>query len=125
MEGLRLASGGLRGPSLCQTLVEEVQLERVKAEEPVMTYRGHIENGKVVLAEDVALPEGTQVEVAVSQPPDASRDTHAPPANEPPGLTIEEKIARIVADVPDDEWESLPADLNEHLDHYIYGTPQS
>ena len=33
------------------------------------------------------------------------------------------KCARIVADVPQEEWDRLPADLTDHLDHYIYGLP--
>jgi hypothetical protein len=38
--------------------------------------------------------------------------------------TLEEKIAEIVAQVPEEEWEKLPADLGSQLDHYIYGTPK-
>lgn len=90
-----------------------------------MTYHGHVENGKVVLAEEIALPEGTEVEIAVSQLPGAcARGAQTPPTSELPRPTIEEKIARIMADVPEGEWEKLPADLNDHLDHYIYGTPK-
>lgn len=37
---------------------------------------------------------------------------------------IEEEIAEIVAEVPKEEWEKLPPDLTDHLDHYIYGTPK-
>ncbi len=89
-----------------------------------MTYRGHVENGKVVLAGEVALPEGTEVEVAVSALPGASTgDVRTPSAGELPQPTIEDRIARIMADVPDSEWAKLPADLNDHLDHYIYGAP--
>ena len=29
-----------------------------------------------------------------------------------------------MADVPQEEWDRLPADLTDHLDHYIYGTPK-
>jgi hypothetical protein len=38
--------------------------------------------------------------------------------------SIEEKIAEIVADVPDEEWAKLPPDLGDNLDHYIYGLPK-
>ena len=44
----------------------------------------------------------------------ATVDTHS----------LEEKIAKIVAQVPDDEWAKLPSDLGDQLDHYIYGTPK-
>jgi hypothetical protein len=46
----------------------------------------------------------------------------------PPGSSesrsLEEKIADIVARVPEEEWAKLPSDLGDHLDHYIYGTPK-
>jgi len=37
-----------------------------------MTYRGHVENGTVVLDEPGHLPEGAQVEVALVEPIDAA-----------------------------------------------------
>jgi hypothetical protein len=37
---------------------------------------------------------------------------------------LEEKIAEIVAQVPEEEWSKLPPDLGDQLDHYIYGTPK-
>ena len=37
--------------------------------------------------------------------------------------TIEQKIADIVAKVPDGEWIKLPSDMGDNLDHYVYGTP--
>ena len=90
-----------------------------------MTYHGRIENGRVVFADEVTLPEGTEVEVAVSGLPGASAQARARPAEgEPSRGTIEEEIARIMADVPDSEWRRLPPDLNDQLDHYIYGTPK-
>jgi hypothetical protein len=111
-----------------------------------MVYRGHVENGMIRLEDAPILPEGAEAEVrlltegepreeeekvpsvceairdfvgkAEGLPPDASinLDTNAP--------TIEEKLRAIVADVPQEEWDRLPADLSEHLDHYIYGTPK-
>ncbi len=38
--------------------------------------------------------------------------------------SLEEKIAAIMADVPDEEWAKLPPDLSDNLDHYIYGAPK-
>jgi len=43
---------------------------------------------------------------------------------DPNAPAIEEVLAAIVADVPKEEWDSLPADLTDNLDHYIYGTPK-
>ena len=37
---------------------------------------------------------------------------------------IWERIQEMTADVPDEEWDKLPADLAEQHDHYIYGTPK-
>jgi hypothetical protein len=38
--------------------------------------------------------------------------------------SIEEKIAAIMADVPEEEWAKLPPDFSDQLDHYSYGTPK-
>ena len=111
-----------------------------------MVYRGHVENGMIRLEDAPILPEGVAAEVrllteveprqdeekvpsvcevlrdfigkAEGLPPDAS-SRHGASA-----MTIEEKLRAIVADVPQEEWDRLPADLSEHLDHYIYGTPK-
>ncbi len=80
-----------------------------------MVYRGHVENGMIQLEEAVVLPEGAEVRVEVA----AGKDEFDPDA-----LPIEDKLRAIVADVPKEEWDRLPADLTDHLDHYIYGTPK-
>jgi len=38
--------------------------------------------------------------------------------------SIEELAEDLFADVPREEWEKLPPDLTDQLDHYIYGTPK-
>jgi hypothetical protein len=38
--------------------------------------------------------------------------------------SLQEKIAEVVAAVPEEEWAKLPSDLGDNLDHYIYGTPK-
>lgn len=43
---------------------------------------------------------------------------------DPNAPTIEETLAAIVADVPKEEWDRLPPDLSDNLDHYVYGTPK-
>jgi hypothetical protein len=40
----------------------------------------------------------------------------------PPSGSIEEVIESLSAQVPNEEWDKLPADLSQDLDHYIYGT---
>ncbi len=37
---------------------------------------------------------------------------------------IEDVLAELAAEVPRQDWNSLPADLTDHLDHYLYGTPK-
>lgn len=36
-------------------------------------------------------------------------------------LSIEEKLAAIWSDVPDEEWKRLPTDLSLRVDDYLYG----
>ena len=65
----------------------------------------------------VVLPEGSKVEL------------HVIPATEEqaissvrPSISIEDRLAQIAAEIPQEDWDSLPADLTDNLDHYIYGT---
>lgn len=37
---------------------------------------------------------------------------------------LEEKLSEIAAEIPPSEWDKLPKDLSENLDHYLYGTPK-
>ena len=39
-------------------------------------------------------------------------------------LPILDKLKRIAAKVPREEWRRLPADLTDNLDHYLYGLPK-
>lgn len=86
-----------------------------------MVYRGHVENGVIRFEGTPVLPEGAEVEVRFLSKDTAREETEGV---DPKAPTIEEKIAAIVADVPPSEWDRLPADLTEHLDHYLYGTPK-
>jgi hypothetical protein len=87
-----------------------------------MVYRGHVENGAIRLDGSVVLPEGTEVRVEVAAP--AQEPAPAKEEVAPNATTIEDKLRAIWADVSQEEWDRLPADLSEHLDHYIYGTPK-
>jgi hypothetical protein len=48
-------------------------------------------------------------------------DTPGPDASARP---IEEVLQEIAATVPQEEWDKLPADLSDQIDHYVYGTPK-
>ena len=39
-------------------------------------------------------------------------------------MILFEDLAAIGASVPREEWEKLPKDFNENLDHYLYGSPK-
>jgi len=91
-----------------------------------MVYRGHVENGMIRLEDAPILPEGVEAEVRLlTEGEPREEEQKVPSINlDPNASTIEEKLRAIWADVPQEEWDRLPADLSEHLDHYIYGTPK-
>jgi len=37
---------------------------------------------------------------------------------------IEDLLKEIAEDIPQQEWDRLPTDLNDNLDHYLYGIPK-
>lgn len=39
-------------------------------------------------------------------------------------LALEKDLMELARSIPDTEWEKLPKDLNENLDHYLYGSPK-
>ncbi|MCG3197309.1 MAG: hypothetical protein GHCLOJNM_01794 [bacterium] len=71
-----------------------------------MTYRGHVENGVVVLDEGAELPEGAVVEVDVLKEDD-------------PVKSLRELLLEFAGCM-----EGLPSDLSVNHDHYIHGTPK-
>jgi hypothetical protein len=63
------------------------------------------------------LLEITEVEELGIQPGDeATLDEGARP--------IQDILEELASEVPHSEWERLPADLTDNLDHYLYGTPK-
>ena len=76
-----------------------------------MTYRGHVENGAVVLDAPTALPEGATVEVAVAPEP------VSPPETEP----FHEWIEAQAASVSKAALAQMPEDASINHDHYLYG----
>jgi len=80
-----------------------------------MTYKGHVQNGKVFLNQSADIPDGTLVEVRVLEANGGSED-------------IREFLAwaKAVADsIPDEDARQMPADASINLDHYLYGTPKA
>ena len=70
-----------------------------------MTYRGHLENGVVVLDEPVSLPDGARVRV---EPEEPERE-----------LTLADRLKDVVGIL-----KGMPSDFAEQHDHYIHGTPK-
>ena len=81
-----------------------------------MVCRGYVENGIIRLEGSVVLPEGAEVHVELAENKKEQFDPTAP--------SVEDELRAIWADVSPEEWDRLPADLTERLDHYIYGTPK-
>ena len=69
-----------------------------------MTLLGHIQNGVIVLDEQVALPDGMKVRIEFL-------DESSLP-------TIAERLKNVIG-----QGKGLPADLAENHDHYIHGAP--
>ena len=69
----------------------------------MMTYRGHVENGVVVLDEPVKLPEGARVRVELASPQPA---------------TLAERLKDVIGIIEG------PPDLAEQHDHYAHGKPK-
>lgn len=70
-----------------------------------MVYRGHVQNGVVVIDDAEKPPEGAAVRV----------ETVGPEARQ----TLVERLRPVIGSVSD-----LPVDMAEHHDHYIHGTPK-
>jgi hypothetical protein len=75
-----------------------------------MTYRGRIKDGSIVLDEPLALPDGTEVEIAPVVAESAAASA---------GPTWAEVLKDVIGKA-----EGLPPDLAENHDHYIHGVPK-
>jgi predicted DNA-binding antitoxin AbrB/MazE fold protein len=84
------------------------------------TIHATFENGVFRPLAPVALPEGSSVELHVI--PATSIDASAPPCYAHPSGSIEEALVALSVEVPSEEWQQLPHDLSDRLDHYLYGT---
>ena len=79
-----------------------------------MEYRGHVENGKVILDEPGALPDGTEVSI---QPIRRRRESAKSRRKEPP--TLYDRLKKFAGKA-----EGLPPDASINLDHHLYGLPR-
>ena len=70
-----------------------------------MTYRGHIENGVLVVDEALDLPDGTEVRI---EPVVSDAET-----------TLGQRLMKFAGTA-----KGLPSDLARNHDHYLYGMPK-
>ncbi len=63
-----------------------------------------------------------------SKPHTTSSRTRLQPASKPAfdhiRRPVEEILVELAREVPEAEWDKLPADLTDNLDHDLYGTPK-
>jgi hypothetical protein len=75
-----------------------------------MFYRGHVENGVIVVDDPVALPEGAPVRFALAVDAEDRADDRE---------TFADRFAEVMGQA-----KSLPEDAAENHDHYLYGLPK-
>lgn len=81
--------------------------------------RGVVANGKVILANPRALPDGTPVHVG-PQPGSPRPPRFRAPAAARRGKTLYESLKPFIGCL-----NHLPEDASEQVDHYLYGTPKA
>jgi len=77
-----------------------------------MPYRGHVENGGVVLDEPARIPEGTEVSVSVLETGRALPEDDV-------SLSDHDRLRSVIGKA-----EGLPPDFAANHDHYIHGQPK-
>lgn len=88
------------------------------------TIHAIFENGVFRPTDPVSLPERCEVKLHVMHDFEKGSGTAGPSASDEPRLPIEDKLATLAAQVPRADWNRLPEDLTDKLDHYLYGTPE-
>ena len=81
-----------------------------------MTVTGHIENGRVVLDQALALPEGAKVRVELIP---AESESCATDSQERSPRTLAEILKPVIGAIKDG-----PPDFARNHDHYIHGVPK-
>ena len=76
-----------------------------------MTYKGHVQNGAIVLDEPTCLPEGAPVKIELAEKLSVDGGKS--------GLSFGERYAEVLGKA-----SSLPEDAAENHDHYLYGVPK-
>ncbi|NOZ39214.1 MAG: DUF104 domain-containing protein [Planctomycetes bacterium] len=77
----------------------------------------------------VELPEGCRVELQIILSPEPTQkpgqhdnaEDNAKSDADTNGKTLQERLAQLATQVPLHEWDSLPVDISDRLDDYLYG----
>jgi len=90
------------------------------------TIHAIFENGVFRPIEPVSLPDQCEVRLELREANDLqdSDGEGERVADEQGKPSIEDRLASLAAHVPQSEWDRLPKDLSDNLDHHIYGTPK-
>ncbi len=82
-----------------------------------------IQPGGVVEVKNPGLPTGAEAEVWIQVPdlPGSGSPEETPGGQRRP---IWEVVEEIGARIPPEEWQKVPSDLSQSLDHYLYGAPR-
>ena len=83
-----------------------------------MAVRGKVKNGKVMLDNPRALPEGTEVVVHRARKRKPAAKPRKPKDKQRP-RTLAERFANVIGKAT-----GLPPDASVNHDHYLYGTPK-
>jgi hypothetical protein len=83
-----------------------------------MSVRGKMKNGKVVLDDPKALPDGVAVEVRPAKKRKPSPRAKKPKATAQP-RTLADRLANVMGKAT-----GLPPDASVNHDHYLYGAPK-
>jgi len=93
---------------------QEQEAEVLNALRDHRLLRLHVE-GQGVFSPQGKLEKITRIDTMLAKRPGAAEyDTQARP--------IEEILRELGQGIPHEEWEKLPSDLTDNLDHYLYGT---
>jgi hypothetical protein len=81
-----------------------------------MSYKGKVQNGVILVAGEVRLPEGAEVDIELVEPLEATVGDDGQP-------TIWQKLADL-ARWAETQPTDLPSDLAINHDHYLHGMPK-
>jgi hypothetical protein len=82
-----------------------------------MTVEGHIENGQIVLNQEIPLPEGMKVRVEFVSKETPQESTKEADSEDLPSLY--ERMKSVAGKA-----KGLPTDLAINHDHYLHGQPK-